>query len=208
APPAGARHAPRRDRLAGDGPGPALLRGTRRRRLSRRVVRRARRAAAVGVAGYAGGRERPGRGRRAQRRPRRAHGAPARPGRVGRRRLDGLGRAHEPELFEQTAPPARPCVGRNAMIYILLWLLGAPLTLILILFLLGVGRYPALRPGGGGGSRVVSRAGRSSFGGPDVCSAPTSPRRQLSSAGGVSEDCARHAWLARPHRSARAARES
>jgi hypothetical protein len=26
------------------------------------------------------------------------------------------------------------------MIYILLWLLGAPLTLILILFLLGVGR--------------------------------------------------------------------
>jgi hypothetical protein len=31
-------------------------------------------------------------------------------------------------------------VGRNAMIYILLWLLGAPLTLILILFLVGVGR--------------------------------------------------------------------
>jgi len=26
------------------------------------------------------------------------------------------------------------------MIYILLWLLGAPLTLILVLFLLGVGR--------------------------------------------------------------------
>jgi len=26
------------------------------------------------------------------------------------------------------------------MIYILLWLLGAPLTLILILFLLGIGR--------------------------------------------------------------------
>ncbi|MGH7304549.1 MAG: hypothetical protein ACRELZ_14735 [Candidatus Rokuibacteriota bacterium] len=54
--------------------------------------------------------------------------------------LDGLGRAHEPELLEQTAPPARPCVGRDTMIYILLWLLGAPLTLILILFLLGVGR--------------------------------------------------------------------
>jgi hypothetical protein len=31
-------------------------------------------------------------------------------------------------------------VGRDTMIYILLWLLGAPLTLILILFLLGVGR--------------------------------------------------------------------
>jgi hypothetical protein len=31
-------------------------------------------------------------------------------------------------------------VGRNTMIYILFWLLGAPLTLILILFLLGVGR--------------------------------------------------------------------
>jgi hypothetical protein len=49
-----------------------------------------------------------------------------------------------------TAPggPARPprasccssTAGRDAMIYILLWLLGAPLTLILILFLLGVGR--------------------------------------------------------------------
>jgi hypothetical protein len=31
-------------------------------------------------------------------------------------------------------------VGRNAMIYILLWLLGAPLALIVILFLFGVGR--------------------------------------------------------------------
>jgi hypothetical protein len=31
-------------------------------------------------------------------------------------------------------------VGRGAMIYILLWLLGMPLTLILILFLIGVGR--------------------------------------------------------------------
>jgi hypothetical protein len=31
-------------------------------------------------------------------------------------------------------------MGRDAMIYILLWLLGAPLTLILILFLIGVGR--------------------------------------------------------------------
>lgn len=33
---------------------------------------------------------------------------------------------------------ARP--GEIAMVYVLLWLLGAPLTLILILFLLGVGR--------------------------------------------------------------------
>jgi len=31
-------------------------------------------------------------------------------------------------------------VGGDAMIYILLWLLGAPLALIIILFLLGVGR--------------------------------------------------------------------
>jgi hypothetical protein len=31
-------------------------------------------------------------------------------------------------------------MGRAAMIYVLLWLLGAPLTLILILFLLGIGR--------------------------------------------------------------------
>lgn len=31
-------------------------------------------------------------------------------------------------------------MGRGAMIYVLLWLLGAPLTLILILFLLGIGR--------------------------------------------------------------------
>jgi hypothetical protein len=29
---------------------------------------------------------------------------------------------------------------RDAMIHVLLWLLGAPLTLILILFLLGIGR--------------------------------------------------------------------
>jgi len=29
------------------------------------------------------------------------------------------------------------------MIYILLWLLGAPLTLNLVLFLRGVGRYPS-----------------------------------------------------------------
>jgi len=29
---------------------------------------------------------------------------------------------------------------KRAMMYILLWLLGAPLTLILILFLLGIGR--------------------------------------------------------------------
>ena len=36
--------------------------------------------------------------------------------------------------------PRRPCGWRDAMIYILLWLLGAPLTLILILFLLGIGR--------------------------------------------------------------------
>jgi len=29
---------------------------------------------------------------------------------------------------------------RSAMIYILMWLLGLPLTLIIILFLLGIGR--------------------------------------------------------------------
>jgi hypothetical protein len=54
--------------------------------------------------------------------------------------MDGLARAHDAELLEQTVRPERPCAGGYTMIYILLWLLGAPLTLILILFLLGVGR--------------------------------------------------------------------
>ena len=99
-----------------------------------------RRAARLGASGDADGRERRGRARRAKRRARRLDGAAAGPRRLGGRRLDGLGGAHEPEIFEQTAPPACACVGREPMMYILLWLLGAPLTLILILFLIGVGR--------------------------------------------------------------------
>lgn len=43
-------------------------------------------------------------------------------------------------LLEQTVRLRQPYMERAAMIYILLWLLGAPLSLILILFLLGIGR--------------------------------------------------------------------
>src|SRR5262245_50741308 len=126
--------------MARDRPGPPGRRGSWCRRVSRGVVQRASRVAALGTPGDTDGRKRGGRPRGAKRRARRAHGAVVGPGRLSRRRLDGLWRANDLSPFEETAPPAWRCVGRGAMIYILLWLLGAPLTLILILFLLGVGR--------------------------------------------------------------------
>ena len=146
----GNRDAPRGDRVA---PGRAAV--DRSRRLwrhwaSRRVVR------------SAGGR--PGLGRRgspcrsgnragnAQYGSRNRGRLADRPDGRGHRRLDGLGRAHDAHLLPASRPhdssrgrqgliPTDSINGKEiVMALILLWLLGAPLTLIVILFLLGIGR--------------------------------------------------------------------
>src|SRR5439155_534967 len=70
--------APRSHCVAGDRPGPPAVRGARRRRLSRYLVRRSRRAASVDTASDAHGRHGRG-GPGAERGAWIAHGSPARP---------------------------------------------------------------------------------------------------------------------------------
>lgn len=62
-------------------------------------------------------------------------------------RLDGLGRVDDarppPSASRRRGPAAARGVrrgGERVMVYVLLWLLGIPLSLILLLFLLGIGR--------------------------------------------------------------------
>jgi hypothetical protein len=51
--------------------------------------------------------------------------------------VDGLGRANDSDTSPVSVVPASE---EAHMVLILLWLLGVPLGLILLLFLLGVGR--------------------------------------------------------------------
>ncbi|RPH81067.1 MAG: hypothetical protein EHM88_11730 [Candidatus Rokuibacteriota bacterium] len=109
-----------------------------------RLVRRPRRL--PGLDGYAAdhsGDRRRGSQRRAGLGCRAAAGS----GRQRDRRLDGVGRTHDARSLSPARPRrARASAARRitkkeaTMFYILAWLLGVPLSVILLLFLFGIGR--------------------------------------------------------------------
>jgi hypothetical protein len=59
--------------------------------------------------------------------------------RRGARRLERQRRAHDADASSHPPPALRRFEGKYVMILILFWLLGAPLGLLIILYLLGVG---------------------------------------------------------------------
>lgn len=67
-------------------------------------------------------------------------GTPLAPRRHGRFRRAVLAAAAWPAPGAPGRPPGVGGQGRGLVIYVILWLLGVPLTVILLLFLVGIGR--------------------------------------------------------------------